>query len=195
MKLFLVVILAIPLFAFPQAAPRSAGFTLSFPWVNSYIFYNYHDHKSEGVTGVFGFGAALFYREGMHKFSLNCGITSSLPVPIGPFDREVSYDETLSTFWEVIYHRGISNKINLVGGVNYLRYEYIYSDYQVPTANLAKYDRTVGVTLGVEYQFTKKFTGAILYRPAIVSIDRKQYWHLISLDGRIDLTFWRRKYK
>ena len=195
MKLALIVILAIPLFAFSQKAPRSAGITLSFPWVNSFIFYNYHDHKKDAVTGFFGIGGALFYKEGRDKVSLNFGFTSSLPVPFGPFDREGSYGETLSAFWEVIYHKGVNKNINLIWGLNYIRYEYTYYNYQVPQDNLVKYDRTVGVTLGGEYHFTQKFTGAIFYRPAIVSIDRKQYWHHISLDGRIDLTFWRRKQK
>ena len=73
------------------------------------------------------------------------------------------------------------------------RNEFLYHDYRDPLSNLTKFDRTVGITIGGEYHLTEKFTGAIFYRPALVSIDRKQYWHLISIDGRIDLRFWKRK--
>ena len=197
MKLPLILLLVIPGLAFSQKAPRSAGITLSFPWVNSYIYYDYQKRQNLSVTGFVGIGGSVFYKEGGHKFSLNAGLTSSLPVPIGPFDRSKDhpYSEVLSNFWEVIYHRNMWDRINLVAGLSYVRYQFLYHDYQNPSANMTKFDRTVGFTLGGEFQFTEKFAGALFYRPAIVSIDRKQYWHLISLDGRIDLSFWRRKYK
>jgi hypothetical protein len=195
MKLPLIFLVITPIFAFSQKAPRSAGITLSFPWVNSYVYYDYHARQKSAVTGFFGIGGSVFYKEGNHKLSLNAGYTSSLPVPIGPFDRdkEAAYSEMLSGFLEVIYHRNVYKKINFIAGINYVRYEFLYHDYRNPPDNLARFDRTVGITLGGEYQFTEKFSGAIFYRPAIVSIDRKQFWHLISLDGRIDLKFWRRK--
>ncbi|HEX6181839.1 MAG TPA: hypothetical protein VFZ47_11385 [Chitinophagaceae bacterium] len=195
MKLPLIFLLVLPLVCYSQKGPRSAGITLSFPWVNSYVYYDYKTSKNASVTGFFGIGGSVFYKEGSNKVSLNAGYTSSLPVPIGPFcrDNEVPFSEVLASFLEVIYHKNIYKRINLITGVSYVRHEYLYHDYLNPSANLAEFDRTVGITLGGEYHFTGKFTGAIFYRPAIVSIDRKQYWHLISIDGRIDLRFWKRK--
>ena len=195
MKLPLILLLVIPLVSYSQQEPRSAGITLSFPWVNSYVYYDYKTMQKSSITGCVGMGGSVFYREGKNKVSLNAGFTSSLPVPIGPFcrDKTVPYSEVLASFLEVIYHKNIYKKINIIAGVSYVRHEYLYYDYQDPLSNLTKFDRTVGITLGGEYQFKKKFAVAIFYRPAIISIDRKQYWHMISLDARFDLNFWKRK--
>ena len=56
--------------------------------------------------------------------------------------------------------------------------------------NIDKTDYTLGLTTGLEYMFSKTFSIAMFYRPALYSFDIKSYKRTLSLDARFDIRFW-----
>ena len=194
----LFVIICLPVSGFTQTKKkplRTAGVTLSFPWVNSYRFYNYYTQEAASNTGFVGLGGSAYYKPGKNKFSLNGCFTGDLPVPIGPFDYgKTGTRSNIKAFtWEALYHRSIYKHLYTIVGLNYVRYQFDFTSYVDSLPSFSRFDKTFGVTAGIEYYFTERFSAALFYRPAIVSLDTKQYRHLISLDARIDVNFWRRK--
>jgi len=175
---------------------QSTGITLSLPWVNNYSYHNYESKRSATKSGFVGLGASAFYKTGKHKFSLNFAITGDLPVPIGAFDygKEGSRSNIHGELWELIYHRSIFNKVNLIGGINIVKYRYSFTSYvNQPVLFYSIDDKTTGLTLGAEYLYARNSMIAVFYRPAILSAGKKEYRHLISADARFDIHFWRRK--
>jgi hypothetical protein len=168
---------------------KTFGLTASLPWVNNYSYYDYELDKPVSKSGFGGLGGAWFYISGKNKFSLNFGATVDLPVPIGPFDygRQGTRTSVLSMFWELIYHRNMIGRLDLITGMNNVAYRFNFTSYVDTVASYYMSDKTIGVTLGMEYRVYRNCYLAAFYRPAIVSLKRKQYWHLLSLDARFDL--------
>lgn len=197
--LIVIFILAIPALGLSQdwQKRQSAGLTLSFPWVNSYRYYDYYFLQPHSVSGFVGLGGSAFYRHNKNKFSVNAGFTADLPVPMGPFDygKEGVRTNILSNFWEGLYHRSLHKRVNVIAGVNYVSYRFTFTSYVDTLPSYKIVDNTIGVTLGGEYRFTENVSLALIYRPAIISLDTKQYRHVISLDGRFDINFWRQRKK
>lgn len=194
----LIIIFTIPFFALSQPGKgqsRAIGVTASLPWVNNYSYYDYDQNKSSSKSGFVGLGASVFYKTGKNKFSFNFGFTSDLPAPMGPFDygKEGTRTNILTTFGEVFYHRNIFDKLNFIAGLNFVKYRFNFTSYVDTLPSYSAFDRTLGITVGSEYSFSNTFSVALLYRPAIVSLDLKQYRHSISLDARFDINLWRRR--
>ena len=194
-RFFLHLILIVPIFAQAQdgeESTRAIGMTISFPWVNNYHYHDYHAQQSSSVTGFTGVGGGLFYKNGKHKYSLNAGTTGDWPVPIA-FNTVIDAGSTIhSNFVEGLYHRNVFLKMNLVAGVNFVRYKYTYFHYKDTVPPIVRFDRTIGITAGGEFAFSNLFSMSLLYRPAIVCLDKKQFRHLISLDARFNINFSRR---
>lgn len=195
--LILSFVLTIPFLSKSQDAqglPRAVGVTLSLPWINSYSYYDYDLQQSSSKSGFVGLGASAFYKTAKSKLSLNFGFTGDLPVPLGAFDygKEGTRTNILSSFWEGLYHRNLFGRVNLVGGLNYVKYRFNFTSYVDTLPSYSTFDKTIGLTVGSEYRFSKNSSIALLYRPTIISLDRKGYRHLISLDARFDINLWRR---
>lgn len=175
--------------------PAAFGITVSLPWVNNYAYYNYESNKRATKSGFVGLGASAFYKTGDHKFSLNYGFTGDLPVPMGAFDygKEGTRTNIRAWFWEALYHRSIFERVNIITGLNYVKYRFTFSSYVDMIPSYTIDDPTIGVTLGAEYTYMKHSTIAVFYRPNLVSFDKKQYRHIISADARFDIYLWRRK--
>jgi len=196
--IFLSTLLTIPFFAISQGSheqPGAIGITASLPWVNNYSYYDYDQKNSSSRSGFVGLGASVFYKTSKNKFSLNFGFTGDLPAPMGTFDyrKEGTRTNILSNFWEGLYHRRLLDKLKVITGFNYVKYRFNFSSYVNTLPSYSTSDRTLGITAGSEYQFSKTFSVALLYRPTIISLDLKQYRHVISLDARFDIDVWRRK--
>ena len=129
--------------------------------------------------------------------SLNFGFTDDLPVPIGIFDYGKTGTRTniFSTFWEGLFHKNVFNKINVIAGTNYVEYRFGFTSYIDSLPSYSRYDKTVGLTLGGEYKFSKNSSVAALYKPSLFSFDKRQYRHLISLEARFDFNLWKSKSK
>jgi hypothetical protein len=197
-SILLSIILTIPFFARSQSKPeqlKSIGITASLPWVNNYYYYNYDQKKSSFKSGFTGLGASFFYKTGKNKFSLNFGWTGDLPAPMGAFDygKDGTRTNILSTFGEVIYHRNVLGKLNILAGPNLVRYRFNFTSYVDSLPSYSIFDKTLGITAGGEYRFSKTFSVGLFYRSTIVSLDLKQYRHLISLDARFDINVWQQK--
>ncbi|MEP7318284.1 MAG: hypothetical protein ABI921_06075 [Panacibacter sp.] len=164
--------------------PKAIGITASLPWVNSYSYYDYDSKKSSAKSGFIGLGASAFYKTGKNKLSLNFGFTGDLPVPIGPFDQanEGTRTNIFSTFWEGLYHRNLFYKVNLITGLNYVNYHFNFTSFVDSLPSFSKFDKSIGFTIGSEFRFSKNSAVALFYRPTIISLNKKQYRHLISLD-------------
>jgi len=170
--------------------PLGFGITVSFPWVNQYYFYDYQTAKDASKAGFVGLGAALFLGNEKRKFSINAGLTGDLPVPIGPMDFAKEGDRaSISTnFIEGLYHHNLGGRFNIIGGANFTYYNYNYINYDTDTS-YQQHDHTLGLTLGTEYRFTRVFSLAFFYRPALIMLNQPQYRHLFSLDARFDINF------
>jgi hypothetical protein len=196
--LALSIILAIPFFALSQDNQkqlRSIGITASLPWVNNYSYYNYNQGQSSSKSGFIGIGASLFYKTGKNKLSLNFGLTGDLPAPMGPFTygKVGTRTNILATFREMLYHRKAVGKFSIIAGMNYVKYRFNFTSYEDSLPSYSIFDKTIGITSGCEYRFSKIFSLALLYRPTIISLDFKRYRHLISLDARFDIYLWKQK--
>lgn len=201
-QFFLLILGLIPLLSWSQDTTRrqkAVGLTASLPWCNNYSYYNYYEQQSTGKSGFVGLGAAAFYITGKNKFSLNFGMTGDLPAPIGAFDYGKTGVRTniLSNIWEGLYHRTVFQnaeiKANIITGVNYVKYRFDVTSYVDTIPSYSVFDKTIGFTIGGECQVSKHFALAVLYRPAIISLDQKHYRHVISLDARFDIYLWQRK--
>lgn len=165
------------------------GVTASLPWLNSYIYHDYDAQKSATLSGFVGFGAALYYKHKNNKVSLNGGFTMDLPVPLGPYDAE--YEGTShnvnAVFFDILYHRNIYTRLNIVGGINMIQYQYsLFSTFDTVAAYM-KRDDHLGITAGAEYVSERSFSLALLYRPSLISFDTKQFAHHLSLDIRFNI--------
>ena len=109
------------------------------------------------------------------------------------YGKDGTRTNILSTFGEVIYHRNVFGKFNIIAGLNYVRYRFNFTSYVDTLPSYSIFDKTLGITVGSEYRFSKVFSVGLLYRPTIVSFDLEQYRHIISLDARFDINVWRKK--
>jgi len=196
--LLLSIILTLPFLSKSQdhsKQAKSIGVTASLPWINSYVYYDYTIRKSSSKSGFVGLGASGFYKVAKNKFSLNGGFTGDLPAPVAAFDygHEGTRTNILCTFFEGLYHRNLIAKWNIIAGLNYVKYCFGFTSYVDTLPSYSTFDKTLGITIGSEYRFGRTFSVALFYRPAIVSLDLKQYMHLISLDARFDINVWRQK--
>jgi hypothetical protein len=195
--LFIIILLTISFFAMPQNNQKpteSFGITASLPWVNNYCYYDHELKRSSSKSGFSGLGAGAFYKKEKNIIALNTGLTADLPAPIGAFDyaKEGTRTNILSIFAEGLYYKKLFGKLNIIAGINYVSYRFNFTSYIDTLPSYSVFDRTVGITTGTEYYFSKTFSVALFYRPAIVSLDLKQYRHLVSLDARFNITVWRK---
>jgi hypothetical protein len=180
---------------FGQESNQSFGLTLSFPWANNYSFYAYDLKKTDSKSGFMGAGISFFYKEGKHKFSLNTGVTADIFAPLGPIDyaHEGTRSHISSRFAEILYHRNIFNRINLIGGIHVMNYHFRFISYVDTLPSYTQDDQVLGLTAGAEYQFGRNFYLAIIYRPSLIAFDERHYRHLLSLDARFDINIWKKK--
>jgi hypothetical protein len=173
----------------------SAGLTISCPWINNYSFYDYDLKKSSSKSGFTGLGASIFYKTGKNKISLNFGFTGDLPAPVGAFDygHEGTRTNIGSIIMEVLYHQKVYHKLNIIAGLNAVNYRFNFTSYVDSIPSYIKRNKTIGLTIGTEYLFSRNFALSLFYRPALVMPGTKQYRHVISLDARFDINIWRRK--
>lgn len=196
--LLLLIALSIPFLSLSQDTithQKVIGGTISLPWANHYYYYDYDLQQKTWLTGFTGLGGSVFYKQDNHKFSLNFGITSDLPAPLGPIDYEKTGTRSaIATVpLEVIYHRKLFGKVNIIGGINHVWYKFRLISYEDSIPAYSVVDKSLGLTIGGEYLFRKKITFALFYRPTIIPFDRKQYRQLISMDVRFDLLKWKVK--
>lgn len=172
---------------------KSAGVTLSLPWVNGYSYHDYETGKDSAKGGFMGLGISFYYKHKKSKLSLNCGVTGDAPAPIGPIDygKTGTRSTTSSLFVETNFHHPIYKWLHGIAGVNFVNYRYYFIDYD-NDLTFTRYDPSMGLTAGLEYVSKGAFSLALFYRPALVGFKTKQYWHLISLDARFDLPIWRK---
>ena len=69
---------------------------------------------------------------------------------------------------------------------------------RIPRPDLMKriadyYDKTVGLTTGLEYMFSHIFSLAAFYRPAIYSFGIKSYKRTLSIEARFNIKFWKKE--
>lgn len=177
-----------------RTSNKSIGMTISFPWINNYSYFNYDTKKSTSKNGFIGFGFALFYSKDKNKLSLNYGVTSDFPtVVILPIEYVSDSPRTAinSFFIDLLLHHQFYKKFNCVGGVNFTNYHFNFISAASNRPSFSKNNQTIGMTIGTEYSFSKHFSIAILYRPGICPSEEKIYRHVLSLDFRFDINFWK----
>jgi hypothetical protein len=172
---------------------RSLGVTPNLPWCNMYSHYNYETGRSNTKAGFVGLGLSFYYKQNKSKYSLNTGFTGDLPAPIGPisFGKTGTRYAISSAFVETNFHHAIYKGLWGIAGVNYVNYRYYFIDYD-NDREFTRHDPTMGLTAGLEYVTKWNIGLAIIYRPALVAFRTKQYWHLLSVDLRMDLPVWRK---
>jgi hypothetical protein len=172
---------------------RSAGISISLPWINSYSYHDYNRGIRRFRTGFVGLGLSGYNRNKANKLAINIAWTADLPAPVGPVDfGKTGTRSSVSAFIvEGNFHHALHKHFGFITGVNYVTYGYHFVDYDSPI-NMDRYDRTVGLTTGLEYLSAKHFLLAVFYRPAIVQFQTRQYWSVLSVDVRFDLPVWKK---
>jgi len=174
----------------PKNYKQSAGMAIAVPVINNAHFYDYRNNKSENQTGYFGIGTSLFYKKNKNEFSI--GI-ESLILQAFIFPPKGGYSGINCTLFEALIHHKVSSQVTLIGGLNYAIYQF-HSYIDVPLFNdIKKTDATIGLTTGAEFIATKTTSFLLIYRPALVSFDNKNYRHTISLECRFTINFWKKK--
>lgn len=165
------------------------GITVGAPWVNNYSYYDYDLKELKSKSGFFGLAGSLYLRTKRNKLSMNIGVTADLPAPVGPIDYlpEGTRSNIGSVYLEFVDHANVYKSVNFIAGLNFVRYIYKLTSYEDSLPGYRKYDNTVGVTMGAEYKFNRRWSVAAYYRPAVYSFDIKQYRHFISLAVTIDI--------
>lgn len=92
---------------------------------------------------------------------------------------------------ELLYHRRMFKKLYVLAGPNWVNYHFRLSSGVDSVKSYIKSDQTFGLTIGAEYELIKKISAAISYRPAVISVNHKQYWYQISLSVRFDLALFK----
>ena len=188
-RIVFTILLASPFLCQGQKdSSGSFGLTISLPWTNNYVFYDHYSSQDTSTSGFMGIGGAFFYKHGNKKLSLNFGITSDLPAPIGPIDfaKEGTRKSIEAFLLDLIYHQTVHRRLAILGGVNFVDYRFKLTSYVDTIPTFTKDDKTIGITIGPEYLSKKSFSLALMYRPALVSFSRKQYRHILSLDVRFN---------
>lgn len=169
---------------------KKNGLTISLPYVNNYQFYHYEKTKDSSLSGFVGFSLGYFSMIGKNRLSLNVGLTADLLAPIGPIDIKYEGEQVWmrGKYAELLFHHRLFNKFHTVYGINFLTLTYRFANFDTGL-DYQKNDRSIGLTAGAEYQFTRNFSVAALYKPGLLSFDHNSYKHLISLDFRFDINF------
>lgn len=179
------------LFGQKKTFEKSVGITISLPWINNYSYYDYENYgpnKIRSVAGLLGIGGSLFYKKGKNKYSLNGGLTSVFLFSFPKGDGST----ITAQFLEAIVHHNYYKKLNCIAGLNFTNYTYSLSSDAPGVHGFTNNDATIGLTLGQEYQFSRTFSLALFYRPAIFSFETKSYRHILSLDARFNINFWKK---
>lgn len=165
------------------------GFSASAPWVNNYRFYNYETQRTADKSGFIGLGLGTFYKNGANRVSVNGQLTLSTMLPFGePEYAPGSVRDVLSAFGaDVIFHRQVYKKLSVFAGPAWMRYWFRLNSDNDSFPSYNKFDNALGIATGIEYQAIKSIAAAIVYRPSLYSINRKQYWHVLSISARFDL--------
>ena len=91
--------------------------------------------------------------------------------------------------FDATYHRRFFNKVYVFAGGNYTSFWFRLKSDADSVSSHNKFDKTLGLTTGAEYQVLHKFAATVTYRPAIVLFDTKQYWHTLFASLRFELFF------
>ncbi len=194
---FLVAILG-PCRSQTEMAKKSGnyGVTLSFPWVNQYRYVDYQLNENKSTFGFFGLGISGFYKNGKHKASVNLSIAEALasPAKINSASEKDLNTSIECSYLELIYHRTVRENVSVIGGFNLNNYKFRLTSKLNDVASYHKTDQTLGASLGIEYRFSKFYSVAGVYRPALASFEADEtYRHLINLEFRVDLNFKEKK--
>jgi opacity protein-like surface antigen len=172
-----------------QQQTNTIGISGSTPWVNAYHYYNYYEQKQMNEAGFVGLGAGGYWRNKNNKITIDVAVTLNAMFPFG--DTEYAPDGIRDNIFtnniELIYHRRVFHKLYVLAGPNWVNYHFRLSSGVDSVRSYTKSDQTFGLTVGAAYELIKPISVAVLYRPTIISIDHKQYWHQIGLSVRFDL--------
>lgn len=176
-----------------QQQVNAIGISGSAPWVNAYHYYNYYEQKQMDETGFVGLGTGCYWRNKNNKITIDAAITFNAMFPFG--DPEYAQDGIREIIFanniELLYHRRVFNKLYVLAGPNWVNYHFRLSSGVDSIKSYTKSDQTFGLTIGAEYELIKKISAAVSYRPAIISVNHKQYWHQIGLSVRFDLALFK----
>ncbi len=192
--LFFIFVFLLPSLAQTEKVKSNSnyGITLSFPWINYYYYVNYYKNKSERTFGFFGLGLSGYYKKDLTKISFNASITEDLSSPLGSinFSKKELKTSIACSYYELIYHHPVYEDLNFVGGFNFTNYNFRVASTIDSVSSYKKSDQTLGLSLGIEYRFSKYYSIAAMYRPALASFETDiKYRHLINFEFRIDLDF------
>lgn len=178
-----------------EKSSSNYGVTFSFPWINYYNYINYYQGRSKTTFGFFGLGFSGYYKKGFHKISFNVSTTEDLASPIGiNYSKKDIKTNIGCSYFELIYHRPLSDNLNLVGGFNFTNYSFQLTSTVDNVKGYKKNDQTLGLSIGLEYRFNNYYSVAGMYRPAFASFETDgRYRHLINIELRIDLDFKKRR--
>ncbi|MBX3254015.1 MAG: outer membrane beta-barrel protein [Chitinophagaceae bacterium] len=178
-------------FCTAQTGQNQLGLTVSAPWMNNYRFYNYYDQKKADKSGFIGFGAGGFYKNRNNKVLLNASIGFDATLPFGEPEYAPGSvrDHIYAIALDVTYSRRLFHKVYLFAGPGYTNYWFRLNSSDDSVQSYNRHDRTFGLSAGIEYQVISQISAAVTYRPAIVSLDRKQYWHMLSASVKFELSF------
>ena len=189
MKQFIILLVLLffsyNIFAQYSKQNTSVGMTISLPLLNNFRYYDYSNKASAIAWGGLGIGGSIFYKHDKIKYSLN--FIAATTYDLSYYDH---YDFRVVNIEALIYY-SLYKKLNLIGGLN--RANYFYTTVGYIPYNYNFEDKTVGITTGLEYMFSKTFSIAAYYRPALYSDGIKSYKRNLSLDARFDIRFWNKK--
>lgn len=161
---------------------ESAGITISLPLINQASFYDYSAEKLTNQYGSLGAGMGLFYKKNQNKFTIGYE---------HPSLSERGHSTINTNIFEAIIHHQIFEQVAAIAGLHYTVYKFHLSTDYPPFTKIDKSDATIGLTAGAEFLPSKSTSFVVIYRPSLLSFDKKSYRAVFSFGFKYDINFWK----
>ncbi|MCH5720519.1 hypothetical protein [Niabella hibiscisoli] len=173
-----------------QSYKGKTGFAISLPLVYNTQYFDYSHFRNRKVnrTRIIGIGASLYRSLGKDAVSFGASYQFNIDPELAQakgYQSSRQHVENLA--FDFLYNKSIHRNIKLLGGIGLSRYRYILKDIWLKPTDLGKdssykkNDFVVGPNLGVQFRINNFLSTSLIYRPGIISLNSKHYFHNISL--------------
>ena len=185
-----VLLFTINVNAQSQSHSGKTGFAISVPLVynTQYFDYSHFGNRKVNRTRILGIGASMYKSLGKDAVSLGASYQFNIdPELVQTKEYQSSRQHVENLAFDFLYNKSIHRNIILLGGIGLSRYKYILKDIELKPTDLgkdstySKNDFVVSPNLGVQFRLNNFLSTSLVYRPGIISLNSKHYFHNISL--------------
>jgi len=166
------------------------GFAISVPLVYNTQYFDYSHFRNRKVnrTRILGIGASLYRSLGKDAVLFGASYQFNIdPELVQSKGHQSSRQHVENLIFDFLYNKSIHRNMKLLGGIGLSRYKYTLKDIWLSPADLGndssykKNDFVIGPNLGVQVRLNNFLSTSLIYRPGIISLNSKHYFHNISL--------------